>query len=163
MNSSDSRMNNGLTDLHDMFFHEQFWVVNESRVPSRIGERDVVTTENNRVREENGGRLRRRKEGKKKSFCFVVVEFELIFCHPCFNVICACTKLFGEVVYFNERGGFLELRVICEKLMIYRMASNDVTERCGVQDKESGPKHRALRQTILELWWWRGWVIHWNE
>ena len=26
------------------------------------------------------------KKEKKKSFCFVVVEFELIFCHPCFDV-----------------------------------------------------------------------------
>ena len=73
------------------------------------------------------------KRGGGKSFCFVVVEIELIFCHPCFNVNCTCTELFGEVVYFTERGGFLELRVICEKLMTYRMASKDVKERCGVQ------------------------------
>ena len=53
-------------------------------------------------------------EGEEKSFCFVVVEFELIYCHPCFDVICACTELFGEVVYFTERGGFLEVRVTCE-------------------------------------------------
>ena len=80
-----------------------------------------------------------KKGEKKKSFCFVVVEFELIFCHPCFNVICACTELFGEDVYFTERGGFLELCVICEKLTIYRMASIDVRERCGVQDEENRP------------------------
>ena len=53
------------------------------------------------------------KRREEKSFCFVVVEFELVFCHPCFDVICACTEFFGEVVYFTERGGFLELRVIC--------------------------------------------------
>ena len=28
------------------------------------------------------------KKKKKKSFCFLADEFELIFCHPCFNVIC---------------------------------------------------------------------------
>ena len=92
-----------------------------------------------------------KKRSRKKSFCFVVFEFELIFCHPCFDVICACTKFFGEVVYFTERGRFLELRVICEKLMVYRMACNDVRERCGVQNEENGPQHRALRHTILEL------------
>ena len=32
------------------------------------------------------------------------------------------------------------------------MASNDVRERCGVQDEENGPQHRALRHTILELY-----------
>ena len=84
---------------------------------------------------------KRRKKGKKKSFCYVVVEFELIFCHPCFNVICACKELFDEVVCFTKRGRYLKLQVICEKLMIYRMASNDVRERCGVHDKENGPQH----------------------
>ena len=75
----------------------------------------------------------------------------MIFCHPCFDVICAYTEFFGEVVHFTETGGFLELRVICEKLTVYRMARNDIRERCGVQDEENGPQHRALRHTILEL------------
>ena len=92
-----------------------------------------------------------KKRRRKEELLFVVVEFELIFCHPCFDVICACTEFFGEVVCFTERGGFLELRVICEKVMVYRMACNDVRERCGVQDEENGPQHRALRHTILEL------------
>ena len=91
-----------------------------------------------------------KKRSRKKSFCFVVFEFELIFCHPCFDVICACTEFFLEVVYFTERGGFLELRVICKKLVVFIMASSDVRERCGVQDEENGPQHRALRHTILE-------------
>ena len=69
----------GLTDLYDVFLHGQFWVKNESEVPSRIRERDVVTTDRNRVRDGNGGGLRWRKEGEKKSFCFVVVEFDWIF------------------------------------------------------------------------------------
>ena len=92
-----------------------------------------------------------KKKREKKSFFFVVVEFELIFCHPCFDVICACTEFFVEVVYFTERGGFLELPVICEKLMVYRMDRNDIRERCGVQDEDNGPQHRALWHTILEL------------
>ena len=81
-----------------------------------------------------------KKRRRRDELCFVVVEFELIFCHPCFDVICACTEFFGEVVYFTE---LLELRVICEKLMVYRMACNDVRERCGVQEEENGPQHRA--------------------
>ena len=55
--------------------------------------------------------------------------------------MCACTEFFGEVVYLTERGGFLELRVTNKKFMIYRMASKDARERCGVQDKENGPQH----------------------
>ena len=56
-----------------------------------------------------------------------------------------------ELLFCRERSGFLELRVICEKLMVYRMACNDVREKCGVQDEENGPQHRVLRHTILEL------------
>ena len=92
-----------------------------------------------------------KKRRRKEELLFFVIEFELIFCHPCFNVICACTEFFGEVVYLTERGGFLELRVTNKKLMVYRMASKDVRERCGVQDKENGLQHRVLRHTILEL------------
>ena len=57
------------------------------------------------------------KKGKENNFCFVVVQFELIFRHPRFYVVCACTEFFGEVGHFTERSGFLELCVICKKLM----------------------------------------------
>ena len=52
----------------------------------------------NRIREGNGGRFQGRRKGKEKSFCFVV-QFELIFGHPCFYVMCACIEYFGEVVH----------------------------------------------------------------
>ena len=42
---------------------------------------------------------------------------------------------------FTERGGFLELCVICEKLMVYRVVSYDIGERCSVQDEENGPQY----------------------
>ena len=42
-----------------------------------------------------------------------VVQFELIFGHPCFYVVCACIEFFGEVGHITERSGFLELCVIC--------------------------------------------------
>ena len=65
-------------------------------------------------------------------------------------------ELFDEVVYFTERGGFLELRVICEKL-IYRMASDNIRERCGVQDKHNSSHHeqgliRRPCYTLLLSW-----------
>ena len=45
------------------------------------------------------------KEDKKEKrrAVFVVVQFELIFRHPCFYVVCACIEFFGEVVHFTER------------------------------------------------------------
>ena len=65
----------------------------------------------------------------------------MIFGHPCFYVLCACTEFFGEVVHFTERSGFLELRVICEKLMVYRVVSYNIRERRSVQDEENGPQY----------------------
>ena len=70
------------------------------------------------MREENGRSFQGRRKEKEKSFCFVVVQFELIFRHQCFYVVCACIEFFGEVVHFTERSGFLELCVIFEKLMV---------------------------------------------
>ena len=85
-----------------------------------------MRAKNNRVREGNGRRFQGRRKGKEKSFCFVVVQFELVFRHPCFYVVCACIEFFGEVGHFTERSGFLELCVICEKLMVYRVVSYDI-------------------------------------
>ena len=61
--------------------------------------------------------------------------------HPCFHVVCACIEFFSEVGHFIERSGFLELRIIREKLMTHRVVSYDVGERCSVQDEENGPQY----------------------
>ena len=47
----------------------------------------------------------------------------------------------GEVGHFTERSGFLELCVIFEKLMVYRVISYDIGERRSVQDEENGPQY----------------------
>ena len=78
------------------------------------------------------------------------------------SVSCACIEFFGEVGHYIERSGFLELCVICEKLMVYRVVSYDIGERCSVQDEENGPQYWALRHTAHELWWWRRRVIYWS-
>ena len=40
-----------------------------------------MRAKSNRIREGNGRRFQERHKGKEKSFCFVVVQFELIFRH----------------------------------------------------------------------------------
>ena len=62
-----------------------------------------------RIKEGNGGRFQGRRKGKEKNFCFVVVQFEMIFGHPCFYVVCPCIEFFGAVSHFTERSRFLEL------------------------------------------------------
>ena len=151
-----------MADFYDALLHAQLWVKNESKVPARIREGDAVRAKSNWIREGNGRRLQRRRKEKEKSFTFVVVRFELIFRHPCFYAVCACLEFFGEVGHFIERSGFLELCVICEKLMIYRVVSYDIGERRSVQDEENGPQFLALRHTVHELWWWQRRVIDWS-
>ena len=151
-----------LADFYDVLLHGQVWVKNDSKLPGRIRDGDVVRAKSNQVREGNGGRSQGRWKWKEKSFCFVVIKFELIFGHPCFYVICAGIEFFGEVGNFTERSGFLELCIIHKKQMIYRVISYDTGERCSVQDKENGPQYWALRHTVHELWWWGRWVIDWS-
>ena len=100
-----------------------------------------MRAKSNLIRERNGRRFQGRRKGKEKSFCFVVVQFELIFRHPRFYVVCACIEFFGEDGHFTERSRFLELCVICEKLMVYRVVSYDIGERRSVQDEENGPQY----------------------
>ena len=71
-----------LADFYDVLFCGQFSVKNESRVPGRIREGDVVRAKSNRIREGNGKRFQGKRKGKEKSFCFSVIQFELIFGHP---------------------------------------------------------------------------------
>ena len=59
------------------------------------------------------------------------------------SVVHASVEFFGEVGQVTERSGFLKLCVICEKLMVYRVASYDIGERCSVQDEENGPQNSS--------------------
>ena len=81
-----------LTDFYDVRLHGQVWVENESKVPGRIREGDVSS---GRETVEDFNENEKGKRGS--SFCFVVVQFELTFSHPCFYVVCVCTEFFGEV------------------------------------------------------------------
>ena len=91
-----------LADYYDVILHGQFWVKNESKVPGRIREGDVVRAKSNRVREGNGRRFQGRRKGKEKSFCFVVIQFELIFRHPCFfpSTPCLSSSLLPSSFYY---------------------------------------------------------------
>ena len=102
------------------------------------------------------------EKGKRRASVLSSFSLSWFFRHPCFYVVCACIEFFGEVGHFIERSGFLELCVICEKLMVYRVVSYDIGERRSVQDEENRPQYWALRYTVHELWWWRRRVIDWS-
>ena len=80
-------------------------------------------------------------ENGKRRASLLSSLFKLIFGHPCVYVAYACTEFFGEVGHFTERSGFLKLCIIYEKLMIYRVVSYDIGQRCSVQVEENGPQY----------------------
>ena len=102
-----------LADFYDVLLHGRFWVKNESKVPGRIREGDVVS---GGVKEGNCRRFQGRRRGKEKSFCFCRHSVWADFRSSMFLCRLCITELFGEVGHFTERNGFLELYVICEKL-----------------------------------------------
>ena len=86
-----------------------------------------MRAKSNRIREGNSRRFQERR------------QFDLLFGHPYFYVVCAYIEFFGEVGHFTEWSGFLELSVICKKLMLYRVVSYDIGERCSCRTKRMGP------------------------
>ena len=99
----------------------------------------------------------KRRAAVLSSFSFKWADFpsSMFLCRLCMH------RFFGEVGHFTERSGFLELCVICEKLMVYRVVSYDIGETRSVQDEENGPQYWAMRHTVHEPWWWRRRVIDW--
>ena len=74
---------------------------------------------------------------KEKSFCFVVVKFQLIFGHPCTSVVCACIDF---ILVTSLRGADFRSCFIRERLMIYRVVSNDIREKSvAYRTKRTGP------------------------
>ena len=64
------------------------------------------------------------------------------------NVLMSSVHAWSSLVrYCVKRSGFLELSVVCEKLMIDRMVRNYIRERASVEDEEN----RALGDTVREL------------
>ena len=80
-----------------------------------------------------------KREGEELLFCrrSVWADFpSSLF----FSVVWACIEFFGEVGHFTERSGFLELCVICKKLMVYRVVIAMIWERGVVyRTKRMGP------------------------
>ena len=107
-----------LTDFCYVLLRGQFWVKNESKVPGRIREGDVVRAKSNRAREGNGGRFQGRRKGKGKS-CFVA-RFELIFGHPCLYVVCACIEFDHNIA--NRGEVTFDLIILQAKFVIYTCA-----------------------------------------
>ena len=65
---------------------------------------------------------------------FSVIHVFMLSVHTLSSLVRLVTSLRG-------RSGFLELCVICEKLMVYRVVSYGIGERRSVQDGENVPQY----------------------
>jgi len=66
------------------------------------------------------------------------------------SVHTACIEFFGEVDHFTERSGFLELCVISEKLMVYRVVNYDIREkRMGPSTEPRGTPYISCERTEM--------------
>ena len=79
------------TDVYDIFLHGQFWVKNESKVPSRIRDVDVARAKSNRIKEGNRGKVSRKTKREREELffcrCSVWADFwsSMFLCHLCMH------------------------------------------------------------------------------
>ena len=100
---------------------------------------------------------------KEKSFCFVVVKFQLIFGHPCTSVVCACIDF---ILVTSLRGADFRSCFIRERLMIYRVVSNDIreksvayrTKRTGPSTEPRGTPYRSCGGEVTKTSCWLKWT-----
>ena len=116
-----------------------------------------MRAKSNQIREGNGRRFQGRRKGKEMSLFHhrsVWDDFpsSMFLCRLCMQWV----LWWGWSLHWEEQ---ISGAVICKKLMVYRVVSYDIRERCSVQDEENGPQYWALRHTVHELWWWRRRVI----
>ena len=143
----------------------------ESRMTPRFlaeSEKDVVRAKSNWVREGNSGRSQGRWKPKEKSFCFVVVKFELIFGHSCFYVIYASvhSSLRGVDIWScassTKSWWFTEwLAMIPERGVVYR------TKRMGPSTEPWGTLYMSCDgeedELLTEVDWYLSEKYDWNH
>ena len=141
-----------LTIFYDVLLRGQFWVKNESKVSGRIREGDAVRAKSNWIREGNGGRFeagKTRREREEVLFCrrLVWADFRsfMFSCRLCMHWV-----IWWSWSLHRDWGADFWSCVICKKLMVYRMVSFNIGERCSVQDEENGPHKRSRAGT----WSW---------
>ena len=165
-----------LADVYDVLLHGQVWVKNESKVLGRIREGDVVGAKSNRVTEGNGRRFQGRRKGKEKSFCFVVVQFELILAssmflcrlsvHALSSLVRLVTSLrgadFWSCVPSAKSWWFTEwLTIISERGVVYR------TKRMGPSTEPWGTPYMSCDgdkdELLTEVDWYLSERYEWNH
>ena len=148
-----------------MLLHGQFWVENESKVPVRIREGDVVRVKSNRVREGDGWRFQGRRKGKKRASvlsCLCLSWFIVI--HVFMSSVLATSSLvrsvtsprgadFWSCVSSAKNWWFTEwLAMISERGVVYR------TKRTGPSTEPWGTPHRTWAVMVTKTSYWLKWT-----
>ena len=164
-----------LVDFYDVLLHRQIWVKDESKVPGRIREGDVVRAKSNRVREGNGRRFQGRWKGKEKSllFCrrsvwadFPSSMFFMLSVHALSSLVRLVTSLrgadFWSCVSSAKSWWFTEwLAMISERGVVYR------TKRMGPSTEPWGTPYMSCDgsedELLTEVDWYLSERYEWNH
>ena len=150
------------------------------RFESRMNPRFLAESEKGmlwepRLNESGRGMVDGFKEDKKgTSFCFVVVQFELIFHLPCFYVVCACMSSLVRLVTLLRGADFWScvssakswwftewLAMISERGVVYRM------KRMGTSTEPWGTPYMSCDgdedELLTEVDWYLSERYEWNH
>jgi hypothetical protein len=103
---------------------------------------------------------RRRRELRKflastyeHGFCFVVVEFQFVCCHPIFHVVVAVGSASQEWLYVVGFVVVLKLCVVSVEVVVDVMGLDDVGQGRGVECEKNRTQYGPLRNSTGQPDW----------
>ena len=132
----------------------EFWVENDSKVPGRIKEGDVVRAKGNRVREGNGGRFQGRRKGKRGRSVWADFRSSMFLCRLCMHWVLWWRwslhweeRISGAVCHPQNSWWFTEwLAMISERSPVHR------TKRTDPSTEPWGAPYMAGMVTKTSYW-----------
>ena len=81
----------------------------------------------------NGGWVRVWERGSvrdnEQTLCFIIIQIEFVWCHPCLYIWNAILHALDWGVYLIWIAGIVQLGVICVRLVRYGVSSNECSQR----------------------------------
>ena len=144
-----------LTDFMTYFFVE-IWVKNESKVPGRIREGDVVRAKSNRIREGNVGRFQGGRRGKRRasvlsSFSLSwlsIIHVFMLSVHALSSLVRLVTSLRRADFYHWRELPQVPFLFVATKMILVASPANDTFWSCVSSAKS---------------WWFTEWLVMVSE
>ena len=120
-------------DVGDMLLHGQVVSECHAQIFCLQGKQNIS------VSYVNGGWVRVWERGSvrdnEQSLCFIIIQLEFVWCHPCLYIWNAILHALDWGAYLIWTAGIVQLGIICERLVRYGVSSNECSQRFCVQNK----------------------------